>query len=455
MSAPLRETPLRDAALPLLLGALLLTGTVRLAATSASESGADFYQFWVVSKVLSEKHVTPPEALDTPESARRLGALGATWANGPSGTPQQQRAAAWFRVLQPAGTPFFYTTMRAFAALPYAAAQRAFFWLSLSAWLLALLWLARRCGCTWPFALALAAFVTLAFEPMASEVRAANVNRLLFAALVLALAFSDHARRARTLTRTRILQLAAGCWMGLLIAYKPVLGPIVATAWVLKVARKRFGECILEALGMTVGLGLGIAVGALAMDGFGAWTAWAHGWEALIPRDAVSVDLGNYGPVALLERLLGADAPVRPTLFTAAALLVAVLFLRVARSHSAVPVPPPSPQAASRTYASLHQDALGLGFGFAVLCATSGLVWLHYQLLALPAIVATAPTSQRPTPVPMRLLWLVALLCIALEPLRPLLGTSATSFAALTVCGDAALAALTFASLWRRIPASA
>lgn len=439
------------AALYALLGALAVAGVLRVGAQASHESGADFYQFWLVSKCLAESRVSPPRALYTPEKARELGELGFTWASAPTATPRHKRAAAWFRTLQPMATPLFYTAMRPFAALPYEAAQHTFAWVSLAAWLAALLWLARRTGSSWSVALTLAAFATLLFEPMASELRAANVNRLLFAALVFALALSARARAARTTPGQRALHLASGAWQGLLLTYKPVVGPLLAANWLFKLARRRVQESVFEALGTALGIALGIGIGALAMEGLGAWDAWRLGWQTLVPPETLSLALGNYGPHALLEHALGNGAPVRPWLFALAALLLLVPLARVVVSARREPRPPEGPPNGLDASATLvSQDALAMSLGFALLVTASSLVWLHYQVLALIPLVAAAPTLARPGSRVQLTAWLAALLCVALEPLRPLLGApSAVTFALVLVVGDALLAGVTVAALWR------
>lgn len=459
MKAP-RAFP-RELGLVVLLSLLTFGAAARTWEQGRAETGIDFYQFWWVSRSLGEGSVSPPARLYSNEYAARLGAAGVEAARLDTASPRRARAAAWFSVLQPMGTPFFYTVLRPFGALPYEAAQSTFLLLSLLGVLSGLLWLGRRAGSGWPGCLALCLAATVGFEPMASDLRVANVNRLLFAALVFSLALSLAAARAATLgarRRADVLELGAGTWLGLLAAFKPVVLPIFAGVWLWTLARRRWRSATLSAAGGALGLGLGVGVGALAFGGADAWTAWAAGWSTLVPSHTLSVAYGNYAPSRWLAEALGGGIPWLAVLIGLCALAAFGLLWRGLRGRGRPSTPPPPLDA--------REGALALGFGFLLLVATSGLVWLHYQVLALPALVALAPlprddgdgaSSAARSAAGERTwlwagLWALALACIAVEPLRIAFGLgSPMAFGAVVICGDALLGLLVLRQLFARL----
>src|SRR5436190_1836661 len=112
----------RPTALLVLLALLAAGSAARLMRHGFTERGVDFYQVWAVVRSLHADAVSPPAALYSPEAARALGEQGAAFARGPEGSERQRRAAAWFRVLQPTGTPLFYTLLRPLAWVRYESA---------------------------------------------------------------------------------------------------------------------------------------------------------------------------------------------------------------------------------------------------------------------------------------------------------------------------------------------
>jgi hypothetical protein len=413
-----------------LLAAFALQGAFRRAPASAA---IDYYQFWVVGRAVERG-----DAADVYSEAERarLGAvfLSAAREAAPRSPEERRRsrqllAARHRPVLETWSTPSLYAAVGSLAGGSYDRDRAAFQRLSLAAYAGAIAVLAASLGHSFAAAALLLAVLVGAFDPFASDLRVGNVNRLLLAALAACLGLLR-------LGDGWPHRLAAGAVLGAAATFKPNLSFPAATlllGW-MATGRPR------RVLGFSAGLAAGaVLAGSAAAAWFGsaqAWVQWAAKFPALLGGQDLGVAQGNYALLRLLEHASGwRPGPAAPALLFAAA--ASALWLAVRST--------PERFAAPRERFAL--DAGLVAFGAVVSLLVARLAWLHYYVLAIPAVlVLLRPRGSAGAPRRLALP-LLALLAIAGETAAPLVGSRPLGLAALASAGAALLFALLLAEL--------
>ena len=391
------------------LAALLVAiGTVRAWRTWGHHSaGIDFYQYWVVGNVLARGDI--PSIYDHGSRA----AIGQEFLrHALTGPSERQRAAAKFRnVLEPMSTPFLFAALAPFAAVGYDASFDAFLALSLAAVLGGLLVLGRVVGLPTLERLLLLAFVVFAFDPVAADLRVGNVGQLHFGMVVLYIWLSAGRGTAR--------QVAAGAVLGAATAFKPstaAVAPLLLVSWALAGDRRRLAA---QGGGFVAGGLAAVLVSAAVFGSLGAWADWLAAVRTMPP---MAIEAGNVSPLAIADRLVGIRLGSLPALVAGLAVLVA-LWMRWRR--------PVGQQVRANTAAN---DVPVVAAGCLVFLLSSPLVWLHYLLLALPAVVLLLRAPPR-----RQLLSVGALAAVAMSPFAELFSLRNSSAQGVLVLGGLVL----------------
>jgi len=406
-------------ALLLLLAAL--AGVARLWHLTRHSVGVDFYQFWAVGRLLDR-----PGPVDVYTDAGRERHGRELWLEAQRGDSEYRKLVAGERrVLETYSTPFFYTVFALGAGEGYEWDLRLYRVVCLAALVFGLVALGRVCGHGWPATAGLVAAFTLFFEPAVSDLQVGNVNALQLGWLGLFLWLqAGPAWPGR--------DVAGGALLGLAAAFKPTTIFVVALVLVSRALRGRTRSALDGAAGVALGGLAAFAASALAFGNAGIWSDWLAALRKL-PDTIITVEMGNFGPARLLRDLSGLDlSPV---------LMLALVLLAVAGIRGAF-----ARGGGDGQRRAVLDDALAVSFGCLAMLLSLRLVWMHYFVLAAPAVTLLLG----PRGAAGRIVWrrgvpFAALAVLCVQPL--LVAGLVHSFAALAWCMTLATASLWVALL--------
>jgi hypothetical protein len=371
---------------------LVVCGGARTWRSVQRVPGIDFYQFWVIGHAVGRGDLA---TLYADDSRAAVGQEFFRRAGGPEGSERQRAAARMRQVLENYGTPFFYAALRPFGWNDYDASLDAFTAVSLAALAAAVLVFCRLAGHGASVGLLLLALAVHAFQPLSADVRVGNVNQLQLGMLAVVAWLAAGPSTWR--------QAAAGAVLGAAVLFKPtvaLVAPVLLAGWAVT---GRWARVSPLATGMAGGVLAAFCAGAAFFGSFGAWGEWLSVARAA-PLAAMPVDFGNVSPSAVAEKWLG----VSPRLVPGAAAAVAMA-LALWHRRSAPPVAA-DPRAAD--------DILLIAGGCLLFLVSAPLVWQHYLILALPAVIVLL----RPGYPRRQWLAIVAYVAIAIDPYADLFG---------------------------------
>lgn len=429
--APRRATPTFDLS-PWLAAVLALISVAQIWDAGRAFSGIDFYQFWVGARVAGRPGL---ENFYDPETGQRLGREFLQRAHVEEESALRRAVAQQRPRLDLFSTPFLYTTFRLFALGAYDQDYQRFRFVSLACLVGSLLVLGRFLGLPPPSIwLSLIAF-TVAFQPLRADIRAANVNQLQLAGAVLFLWL-----QTRPGHRSRLL---AGFVLGLLTAFKPNLAIVVALLGISWLFERRFGELLRIAAGSAVGASTAVLVSSWTFGSAMSWVQWIEKLRA-IPPSILPLEWGNFGLVRLVMESTGRElaTPLTVVLVGLAIGALALAYRPLAKDRL------PTPE--DRSLLALR-DTVGFGVATLVTFLSSPLVWQHYLVLAIPAILVLwsprFPSSAWPGT--RGALVLFAWSAIAISPFTILFGVTDLMQQALLV--NLGLGLLLALLLWRQL----
>jgi hypothetical protein len=328
----------------------------------------DYFTLWSVPHALTAKpfaHGRTPDIYDA-DVQRSLGSVLIEEAQAPSASPVQSRATAitsslYGNRVDATGSPFAYGMTGLLSSGDFARDAWRFQLVSLVCFVGAIVALCRLLRFSAASTVLSVVFFGFAFTPIRGDVRVANVNQIQLALLAAFIVCASREWRA-----------AAGLALGLGVAIKPTLAPVVAALLIFGLADREYGRLARSLVGMFASL---LAAAVTAAMYFGRATVWSDFLRS-VPRtlDAgYQVANGNYGLAALLPTMT--DLPLARILavgFVAA--LVVVVMLTRSRTIA-------RPRSSDWT---LHESFLVTGTGCALMLLTSQLAWLHYYALLIP-----------------------------------------------------------------------
>ncbi len=379
--------------------ALAVAGVAQAWDLGRRSPGLDFYQFWVVAQVAG-RHDVPNVYGD--EARARVGGEFVQRSLTDEDSERRRVVARPWKVLVPLGTPLLYTAFRPLSGGSYEGDYARFRLLSLVSCVAGLLAIARLVGLGPALAVLVLAFVAHSFQPLKSDIRVGNVNELQLGAVAAYLWLSSRDDGSR-------VQVAAGALLALLIVFKPNLLPLVpvlAACWFLRGRRRKLAR---QASGLALGVVLGALLPLLTFGSLDAWPDWLAYLSAL-PPETVPLQFGNMGLSRLLFEALGVDL----SWLLAAASLASVFacLWQGRRRDASVPTQP-----------AAIEDTAAVAAGALVYLLSAPMVWQHYLLLALPAVLLLLRNGGGVPRAPWPLaLAVIALLALAVDPLTAAFG---------------------------------
>jgi hypothetical protein len=392
-----RARPGRRRDIAVVLASLLVAcGAFRAWRVAHHAPGIDFYDYWLVGRVVGRGDIP---SIYEPGSRAALGQEFLRRALA-EGSPRQRAAAQFRRVLEPTSTPFLYATLAPFARAHYDASFDVYLAFSLASLLAALFTFGRLVGQTRLERLSLIALVVYAFQPMHSDLRVGNVSQLQLALLAVYAWLGAGGGATR--------QVGAGAVLGAAVAFKPsivVIAPLLFAWWALA---KQWRRLLRQAAGFALGGLVAVLLGALWFGSLHAWTDWlAALGSAGLP--AMAVESGNVSVLAVTKRWSGVALGGLPAVATSLAVLAALWVRRKSVRTGG----------RAEAEAPAVEDVLLIGAGCLVVLLSSPLVWLHYLILALPAVIVLLRPQAR-----WRWPALAAFVAVAMDPWTDPFGAS-------------------------------
>jgi hypothetical protein len=382
----------------------VLFAYARLWGRCVESPSVDFYQFWLVGRAARLQPGLDPYA----EEARP--ALATAGLAGVRSSLTLRAAMAYRRVLETYSSPLLYATFGAAATSSYDRDRLTFQAVSMAAFVAGLVLLARAFDLGPLVRLVLLVFALEWNEPAFADAGVGNVGRIQIGLVGACFALLGWRSRARPVLLGAVLAAA--------VLFKPNLAFLPLWLGLLFLVRRRYRDLALALAGGAVAAVMAVAWAARGGFPLHAWPRWLTAASAM-PEAAISFDLGNLSAARALGAALGMDV----TLPLALALSALVVFLLL-RSG-------PGPD----------EEHLVLALGAVASLLVARLVWIHYYVLALPAVCACLRPSARPAAA-----WsaVVALALFAVRPLFTVMGSVDLALEAVLL--DAAALALLFAT---------
>lgn len=363
---------------------LAVAGLERVWSVARASAGIDFYQMWLGPRFAGERDFY------SVETRTRIGGEYARRARIDEQSPRRVAVADYRRNLETLSTPLLYTL---YAPLRggYERDLLIFHALVLAALVGWVALLARTFGLNAVVALALFSLLTLAFEPVRSDARVANMNHLMLLLLAIAAA----------LTAKRMLFLA-GAVLALAALTKPYVVAVLPLTWAFCILRGRWRDLGAHTAGAAVAGAAGIAVSSAFFGSPTIWLDWLRAFRAM-PREMTPIDAGNFSLSRIVFEFTGSDISIALIV-----LFIAVAIVAAARGRASPP----------------DIDLLAIGLGCAALQLASPLLWVHHLLLAVPLIAfLLRPVFDGEDARPRHAAAVVALGLLTIEPWATLVST--------------------------------
>lgn len=331
---------------------------------------SDFYQFWVVGQELAGGQVGD---IYTDLERERIGREYLDRAR-VEGERNKLKVASQRAVFETFSTPFLYTVFGSLSSGDYARDVSTCRVLSLLFVVFSVAVLCRLLGYGAISTIVAITLFSSWFAPVRSDWFVGNVNSAQLAWLVLFLWISCR-------FPTPVGYVAGGLILGLGAMFKPNAALVILLLFVSWAAGRRSQKLLLTSVGIAAGAVFAFVWSSTAFGDPNIWRNWTYALSNL-PDDIITVELGNYAPVRLLNDWSQIDATLAFTLvFTGLALFA------IGRGLWGAVPDEPSDRAGLE---DVHVVALaGL-----VMLLSSPLSWLHYFVAALPMLlIVLRPTA--------------------------------------------------------------
>lgn len=320
-------------------------------------SGLDYYQFYSVGReALSRKG----ESVYSDEFRARFGQESSRRA---AQSPDLRlRAAAEERTqLETYSTPFLYALFGSLSSGNYDRSYSLYQLVCLLCMTAAILVLGQLMGFPLALSILFLAVIVSTFEGYLSDVRVANVNQLQLAALTLLLW-----RLARA--KTKADDFLSGAILGALILFKPNTLFIAVLLGVSRLVNQRRGKLAWEAAGALFAAAAAVSLSSTAFGSSAGWGDWL-GAASSIPASIAPLSLGNFSLSRIAGDAWGASFS-RVLMAGLTGISAYFIWLGARKKRDRTP-----------------QDAPVIAAGCLIYLLSAPLVWLHYFVLALPALM--------------------------------------------------------------------
>lgn len=331
-------------ALAILLG---MTGAVSFWSTARASAGIDFYQMWIGGRMARETR-----RFYAPETRERMGEHYRREAVEEGGSPRFIAVATYRRNLEVLSTPLLYTLyspLRGSYERDLLLFQIVVF-LSLLAWVALF---ARAFGWHPLMTLLLLAFMLLAFEPIRSDARVANMNHVIILLLAVAAWLTIKGRFA-----------AAGALLAIATLTKPYVILAIAVSWLFWAVRRRWRDLARHATGVAVAGTVAAMGSSLYFRSPTIWPEWLAAFRSM-PGEMIALEAGNIALVVVLRELTGLSLSF-PLLLAVGAVTAFFAF---------------------RWKPGREADVAAIALGCVAFQFGSPLVWVHHLLLTVPLIM--------------------------------------------------------------------
>jgi hypothetical protein len=385
---------------------LLFTALLGVAAVTHSleavrgGEGVDFFHYWMVPHLFRAGEGAG--VYDADGSERLRARLAESLRRESPRDPHRDRAASYWDEFQVTNTPFCYLILSPFATRDFATGYFAFQYVSLACLAGGILGFGRLSGLSWLDGVVAAAAATFCFECVASDVRVGNLNRILLGWVAAATWAASHVGDRRW-------GVVAGLLCGLAACFKPIVAIVCLVVPAYRLATGDRRRAVDEGIGIAIGVAVGVAVPMLLVDR-GIWQAWLARVGSFDWLTHSRVAAGNVSLVELVIEKGGLDLAL-PLLAALLGLVGAGLFALRGRAERATTGAPPT---TTPVDASGLVAAMSLGLLAYLLAAR--LVWLHYYVLAIPALLFLAGRIRRGRPAWFVIAATIAGLAIAVKP---------------------------------------
>lgn len=334
-----------------------------------SERARDYYQFWVVGQAIRSMELSNIYSL---EDRQRIGEHFLEQAQAQNASPAHLRAAAYRRVITPAGTPFLYAVFYLISTGNYDFDYSVFRLFSIIAYVLSIAVLGHLLGMPRFLTLLLIVLLTEYFAPFRLDVMEGNINGIQVGMVSLLIWLRSRKSRID-------LELISGFLCGLLTMLKPNLAFVgillLGGTLLIKSMRATFIQAGGMALGALIGFGLPLIL-------FGKVCNWI-GWKEALPY---LVLLPRYFYRSFLSLFFHTQS-LRPFFLLAACLTAFPLLAWKIRF--------PMNKGSDRFGAEKNEtvisvwnpDYILIGLGICAYLLSSTLVHYHYFLLNVPLLL--------------------------------------------------------------------
>jgi hypothetical protein len=375
----LKQSPLliKDASI-ILLVLIALFGITRAwqYGQRPQSAGLDFYQFWVVGKAVRDFKVTNIYS----DSARAK--IGMTFLKQAAITKHASRyhaVANARKVLETYSTPFLYTLFYPLSRSSYESAYGYYQFVCMLCTVCTIVLLCMMTKASASFMLTFITFASVFFEPLRSDIRVANVNQI-------ELGFLSVYLLNQLYVRWRFYNFTGGIILGLAVMFKPNLVFVIILLEIAWMMNRKYQKALQFGCGFGFACFTAILVSVSFLQSPCCWSDWINAIR-LLPDSIITLKMGNLSLSAIMNKNMGIDM----TIYLAASLILivsSVLWRTRTRNSSGV--------AHCDRHTDAYKDSIIISMGCLIYLLSARLVWLHYYVLALPAVIISfRPYSEK------------------------------------------------------------
>lgn len=342
--------------------------------------GLDYYVAWVAADAVNND--TPHNIYDS-SSRYTLAVLYRNKADALENAPRQKLIAAYRGgQLHMTATPFLYWVTGLLSTGDYEKDLTLWHLISLVLLTSSILLICRLLNYPLATSLAILLPVLIWFSPLQSDLRVGNVNSFQLGLIGLILWLQSRQANSKYL-------FAAGLMIGLLVMFKPNLGPVALMFGGGWLVRRQFLKLGIAIGGMATGAASAVLVSSLWMGSATAWLDWFNLIRILMGH-GLSKSGGNYATITEVT------STISPPGQLATAVILSLLCLAFFWwGRRGISVATAGPDNNNREFV---EDALLVATGCIITMLASTVVWFHYYLLIIPMLLIALRPWQEPGP---------------------------------------------------------
>lgn len=348
-------------ALLLLVGAIANSWSIGRASV-----GLDYLHFWAIGQVTP----TSRSAVYTADSARRIPAEMTRALTPADRGTRYAEALAKRQQFEITATPFLYSLLGAITTGDYELDYTAFQLICLISMVAGVILIARSFNYSCLDAMLATAVVLLFTTAYFSDLGVGNVNQIQVGGIALYLVLI---RRPSTSSRDAM----AGALLALLCMFKPNLALVPGLLAVVWIIEGRFRTLAAQATGGTIAAAGAFILSATYFGSTRIWIDWWHGLSRFMHETNPAVSTGNVSLARILYELTHRHGEMVLLLLGCVVFAICCWIGRRQRSKTTTDSVTPR----------FLSDARAITIGCLIMLLSADLVWLHYLLLTIPALI--------------------------------------------------------------------